>query len=80
MQESNWKDIGIFMINIVTAIPLRKSINGKRATGCCEHVFLVNIINYPISCSKTTLILYDLTVTDKKIRFFNHRISEIIEK
>ena len=45
LRESNLKEIGNFMINIITVIPLKKSINGKRATGCCEHVFIVNIIN-----------------------------------
>ena len=38
LQESNLKGIGIFMSNI-TVITLNKY--GKRARGCCVHVFLV---------------------------------------
>ena len=37
LQESNLKGIGIFISNI-TAITLTKF--GKRARGCCVHVFL----------------------------------------
>ena len=39
LQESNLKGIGIFNMSNITVVTLNKF--GKRARGCCVHVFLV---------------------------------------